>query len=181
MWTNMEARNQNGFIAAVGGLTVEEFERLRTKPKEALPRRYDAEMFEVLKYGSVRRIFTGGNAVVWPERFRKVVYYYKIENEVFKRKPQGRPLTSQVEQMFREEIVPPTGNKKEWDEVSGWPKCVADFEGDFELECYMTMLLMFRNHLGRVREAVGTTGMLYRDECRRVKQILLVVTPKTMV
>ena len=83
--------------------------------------------------------------------------------------------------MFREEIVPPTGNNKEWDEVSGWPKCVADFEGDFELEYYMAMFLMFRNHLGRVREAVGTTGMRYRDECRRVKQTLLVITPNTMV
>ena len=54
----MEARNQKKFIAAVGGLTVVEFERLGTKPKEAFPRRYDAEMFEVLKHGSVRRVFT---------------------------------------------------------------------------------------------------------------------------
>ena len=46
---------------------------------------------------------------------------------MFKLKPQVRPLTSQVEQMFREEVVPPTGDKKEWDDVSGWPKCVADF------------------------------------------------------
>ena len=127
-----------------------EFERLGTKPKEALPRRYDAEMLEVLKYGSVLKIFTGGNAVVWPETFRKVGYYYEMEKKVFKLKPQWRPLTSQVEQMFREELVQPTVEKNEWDEVSGWPKCVADFEGDFELECYMTMFLMFRNHLGRV-------------------------------
>ena len=70
----MEARNQKRFIAAVGGLTVVEFERLGTKSKEASPRKYGAEMFEVLKYGSVGRIFTGGNAVVWPERFRKVGY-----------------------------------------------------------------------------------------------------------
>ena len=73
----MEARNQKRFIAAVGRLTVEVFEKLRTKPKEALPRRYDAEMFEVLTYGSVRRIFTGGNAVVWQERCRKVGYFYE--------------------------------------------------------------------------------------------------------
>ena len=41
-WTKMEARNQKRFIAAVGGLSAVEFERLGTKPKEALPRRYDA-------------------------------------------------------------------------------------------------------------------------------------------
>ena len=70
-WAKMEARNQKRFIAAVGGLTVEEFERLGTKPEEALPRRYDA-VFDVLKYGSVRMIFTGVNAVVWQERFRKL-------------------------------------------------------------------------------------------------------------
>ena len=108
-------------------------------------------------------------------------YYYETEKEVFMMKPQGRPVTSQVEHMFREEVVPPTVDKKELDEVSSCPKCVADFEGDFELECYMAMFLMFRNHLGRVREAVGTTGTRYRDECRRIKQILLVITPNTMV
>ena len=75
-WTKMEARNQKRFMAAVGGLTVVELERLGTKPDEALPRRYDAEMFEALKHGSVRRIFTGRNAVVWPERFSNVGYYY---------------------------------------------------------------------------------------------------------
>ena len=101
-----------------------EFERLWTKPNEALPRKYGAEMFEVLKYGSVRMIITGVNAVVWPERFRKVGYYYEMEKEVFKLKPQWRPLLSQVEQMFREEVVPPTCDKKEWDELSSWPKCV---------------------------------------------------------
>ena len=88
-WTKMEARNQKRFIAAVGGLTVVEFERLGTKPKEAFPRRYDAEMFEALKHVAVRRIFMGGNAVVWRERFRKVGYYYEMEEEVFKLKPQG--------------------------------------------------------------------------------------------
>ena len=71
-WIKMEARNQKWFVSAAGGLTVVELEMLGMKPKEALPRRYDAEMFEVLMYGSVRRIFTGGNAVVWPERVRKV-------------------------------------------------------------------------------------------------------------
>ena len=70
-------------------------------------------MFEALKHGSVRRIFTGVNAVVWPERFRNVGYYYEMEKEVFKLKPRGRPPTSQVEQMFREEVVPPTEDKKE--------------------------------------------------------------------
>ena len=58
---------------------------------------------------------------------------------------------------------------------------MADYEGDFEMECYMAMFLMFRNHLGRVREVVLTTVMRYRDECLRVKQILLVITPNTMV
>ena len=75
----------------------------------------------------------------------------------------------------------PTWDKKEWDEVSSWPTCVSEYDGDFELECYMVMFLMFRKHLGRVQEAVGTTGMQYRDECRRVKQILLVITPNMMV
>ena len=78
-WINMEARNQKRFIAAVGGLTVEEFKMLETKAKEALRQRYDAEMFEVLKYGSIWRIFTGGNAVVWPESFLNVWYYYEME------------------------------------------------------------------------------------------------------
>ena len=54
------------------------------KPKEALPRRYDAEMVEALNHGPVMRIFTGGNAAVWPERFRKVGYYYEMKKEVFK-------------------------------------------------------------------------------------------------
>ena len=40
-------------------------------------------------------------------------YYYEMEKEVFKLKPQGRPLLSQVEQMFREEAVLPTGDNKE--------------------------------------------------------------------
>ena len=83
-----------------------------TKPKEALPRRYDAEMFEALKHGSVRRIFTGGNAVVRPERFLKVWYYYEMEKEVFKLKPQGKALTNSLEHMFREKVVPPLGDKK---------------------------------------------------------------------
>ena len=70
---------------------------------------------------------------------------------------------------------------KELEELSAWPQCVPDFEGEFVVECYMAMFLMFRNHLGRVLEAVGLTEVRYRDECRRVNQILLVVTPNTMV
>ena len=58
---------------------------------------------------------------------------------------------------------------------------MQDFESDFAVECYVAMFSMLRNHLGRVREAFGTTGMLYKEECRRVKQILLVITPNTMV
>ena len=34
---------------------------------------------------------------------------------------------------------------------------------------------------GSVREAVRTTGLRHRDECWKVKQILLVITPNTMV
>ena len=49
------------------------------------------------------------------------------------RQPQKRRLTSYMEQMFREEVVPPTGKKKEWEEVSSCPKCVAEYEGDFEV------------------------------------------------
>ena len=108
-------------------------------------------------------------------------YYYEVEKEVFKLKPQVKALTSSLEHMFREEVVPPTGDKKEWKEVSAWPEFVEDFEGDFVVECYVAMFLMFRNHLVRIREAVVTTGTRYREECRRVKQILLVITPNTMV
>ena len=60
-------------------MTAVELERFGVKPKEALPRRYDADMVEALKHGPVRSIFTGGNAAVWPEMFRKVGYYYEME------------------------------------------------------------------------------------------------------
>ena len=40
---------------------------------------------------------------------------------------------------------------------------------------------MFRNHLGRICEAVVTSGMRYLEECRRVKEILLVTIQNTMV
>ena len=83
--------------------------------------------------------------------------------------------------MFGEEIVPPAVEKKEWEVLSAWPKCVSYFEGEFVVECYMAMFLMFRNHLGRLSEAVGTTETRCRDDCLRVKQILLVITPNTMV
>ena len=58
---------------------------------------------------------------------------------------------------------------------------MQDFEGDFTVECYMAMFLMLRNHLGRVWEAAVSTWMRYKEECRRVKQVLLVITPNTMV
>ena len=85
-----------------------------------------------------------------------------MEKEVFKLKPQVKALTNSLEHMFREEVVPPPGDKKELEKVSAWPKFVADFEGDLVVECYMAMFLMFRNHLGRIRETVRTTGMRYR-------------------
>ena len=88
-----------------------ELTRLGAKPKEALPRRYDAEMYAALKQVTARKIFTEGNAVVWPERFRKVVYY-EMEKEVFKLKPQWKALTSSLEHMFWKEEVTPTGDKK---------------------------------------------------------------------
>ena len=43
-WAKMEARNLKRFVTAVGGLSALELTRLGTKPKEASPRRYDAEM-----------------------------------------------------------------------------------------------------------------------------------------
>ena len=64
------------------------------KSNEALPRRYDAEMLAALKQGQVRRLFTGGNAVVWPERYRQVGYYYEDEKNVFQLKPRVRALTN---------------------------------------------------------------------------------------
>ena len=99
-WANMEARNLKMFLTAVGGLSALELTRLGTKHKEALPRRYDAEMLAALKQGQVRRLFTGGSAVVWPERYRQVGYYYEVEKDVFKLKPMGRALTNTLEQMF---------------------------------------------------------------------------------
>ena len=87
-----------------------------------------------------------------------------MEKDMFKLKPQGRPLTSYLEPKFREEVVPPTGDKKELEKVNSWPKCVAEYEGDVEVECYMAMFLMFRNHLWRVQGAVLTTWMRYLDE-----------------
>ena len=119
--------------------------------------------------------------MVWPERYRQVGYNYEVEKDVFKLKPRGRALTHSLEQMFREEALPQVGEKKEWVEVDTWPKFVQDFEGDFTVECYMAMFLMFRNHLGRMWKAAGSTGMRYKEECRRVKQVLLVITPNTMV
>ena len=115
-------------------------------------------MYAALKQGTVRRLFTGGNAVVWPERYRQVGYYYEVEKDVFKLKPRGRALTNTLEQMFREEVLPPVGVKKEWVEVEAWPKFVQDFEGDFVVQCYVATFLMLRNHLGRMREAVGSLG-----------------------
>ena len=61
-WAKMEARNQKRFITAVAGLTQLELMRMGTKPKEALPRRYDEELYAALKRGTVTKICTGGNA-----------------------------------------------------------------------------------------------------------------------
>ena len=69
-WAKMEARNLKRFTTAVGWLSVLELTRLGVKPKEALPMRYDAELYAALKQGTVRRLFTGGNALVWPEMYR---------------------------------------------------------------------------------------------------------------
>ena len=163
-WASMEARNLKRFTTAVGGLSALELTRLGVKPNEALPRRYDAELYAALKQGMVRRLFTGGNAVVWPERYRQVGYYYEVEKEVLKLKPRGRAIKSTLEQMFREEVVPAVVEKKEWVEVESWPKFVQDFEGDFVVECYVAMFLMLRNHLGQIREPVVTLGTRYKVE-----------------
>ena len=101
-WARMEARNLKRFATAVGWLSVLELTRLGVKPKEALPRRYDAELYAALNQGTVRRLFTGGNAVVWPERYRQVGYYYEVEKEVLKLKLRWKALTSTLEQMFKE-------------------------------------------------------------------------------
>ena len=62
-----------------------------------------------------------------------------MEKEVLKLKPRGKALTSTVEQMFKEEMLPPVKEKKEWLDVEAWPKFVQDFEGDFVVECYVAM------------------------------------------
>ena len=77
-WAKMEARNLKRFTTAVGGLSALELTRLGAKPKEALPRRYDTELYAALKQGTVKKLFTGGNAVVWSERYRQVGYYYEV-------------------------------------------------------------------------------------------------------
>ena len=94
-----------------------------------------------------------------------------MEKDVCKLKLKGRALAHTLEQMFREEVLPQVGEKKEWVEIETWPNFVQDFEGDFVVECYVAMFLMFRNHLGRVWEAAGAAGMRYKEECRRVRQI----------
>ena len=71
-WAKMEVSNLKRLVAAVGGLTALELTRLGAKPKKALPKRYDAELHAALKLGTVRRLFTGGTEVVWPERYRQV-------------------------------------------------------------------------------------------------------------
>ena len=133
-WAKMEARNLKRFVTAVVGLSALELTRLGTKPNDALPRRYDADMLAALNHGQLRRLFTGGNAVVMSERYRQVGYYYEVEKDVCKLKPKGRALTHTLEQMFREEALPQVGEKKEWVEIESWPQFVQDFEGDFTVE-----------------------------------------------
>ena len=70
-------------------------------------------MHAALKLGTVRRLFTGGNEVVWPERYRQVGYYYEVEKDVFKLKPRNKSITSTLEQMFQDEAAPKVGRKKE--------------------------------------------------------------------
>ena len=65
-WEKLEVRNQKRFMTAVGGLSALELTRLGAKPREALPMRYDVELYAALKQGTVRKIFTGGDVVVWP-------------------------------------------------------------------------------------------------------------------
>ena len=62
-----------------------------------------------------------------------------MEKEVFKLKPQWKALTNSLEHMFREEVVPPQGDKNECEDVTAWPRLMADFEGDSVVECYMAM------------------------------------------
>ena len=40
-----------------------------------------------------------------------------MEKDVLKLKPMGTALTGTLEQMFREEVLPPVKEKKEWVEV----------------------------------------------------------------
>ena len=64
--TRIEARNLKRFLTAVGGLSALELTRLGVKPREALPRRYDAEMLAALKQGTVRRLLLEGTR--WYDR-----------------------------------------------------------------------------------------------------------------
>ena len=57
-WAKMEALNLKRFVTAVGWLSALELTSLGAKPKEALPRRYDADMLAALKQGQVRKLFT---------------------------------------------------------------------------------------------------------------------------
>ena len=56
--------------------------------------------------------------MVWPEKFWKVGYYYEMENEVLELKPHGKALAATLEQMLREEILPPVVERRDWDEPS---------------------------------------------------------------
>ena len=56
--------------------------------------------------------------MVWPEKFRKLGYYYEMEKDMLKYKPHGKALASTLEQMFREEVEPPAAENEEWDEQS---------------------------------------------------------------
>ena len=40
-----------------------------------------------------------------------------MEKNVYKLKPKGIALTHTLEQMFRDEVLPPVGEKKDWVEI----------------------------------------------------------------
>ena len=118
---------------------------------------------------------------IWPHTASG--YFHEMEINIWKVGPTNRYLRNYREDMFQEELVPPKMvDDKDCDEVYRLPEFAHEYDGEDILpESYVAMFLMIRNHLGLVRDCVGTKSKRYRGEVKRVKQIMLVITPNTSV
>ena len=104
--------------------------------------------------------------MAWPNHYRQVGYFHEMVAENLRLNPATRSLRSYLEEMFEDEEIPTLSMEgKDWDEVYGLPKFLSENEGPRV----------------RIIDDVGTKGKRYREECKRVKRIMLMVTPNTMV